>query len=79
MLLDSASQVTMIQRYPTNLENFNNKKGVIEGLGGKLTPGTGVHRFLTIDDRPLIKAKCLIASQFRKHSWTGRNRTSYNK
>lgn len=49
MLLDTGFQVTMIQGYPTNLENFKNKTGVIKRLEGKLTPGTWVHRFLTID------------------------------
>lgn len=38
MLLGAGAQVTMAQGYPTNSENFNNKKGLTEGLGGKLTP-----------------------------------------
>lgn len=59
-LLDTRSQVTIIQGHPTNLENLDNKTGLIKGLGGKLTPGTWVHRFLTIDNRLPIKAKCLI-------------------
>lgn len=33
---------------------------MIEGLGGKLTPGTWIYRFLTIDDRPPIKINCLL-------------------
>lgn len=33
MLLDTDSQVTVMQGYSTNLETFNNKKGLIEGLG----------------------------------------------
>lgn len=41
ILLDTGSQVTMIWGYPTHSENFNNKNGLIEGLGGKLTPGNG--------------------------------------
>lgn len=40
ILLNTGFQVTMIQGYPTNLENFKNKTGVIKRLGGKLTPGT---------------------------------------
>ena len=44
----------MVQGHPTNLGNPNNKAGLIEGLGGKLTSGTWVHRFLTIDDKCLM-------------------------
>lgn len=52
MLLDTGSQVAMIQGHPTNIENLKIKTGLTEGIRRKLTPGTWVHRSLTLDDRP---------------------------
>lgn len=40
MLLDTGSPVTMMKGYSTNLEIFNDRKGLIEGLGENLTPRT---------------------------------------
>lgn len=40
MLLDTGSQVTMMQGYSTYLEIFNDRKGLIDGLGENLTPRT---------------------------------------
>lgn len=65
MLLDIGSQVAMIQRYHTNLENLKNKTELTEGLGGKLTPGTWVYSFLTTDNRPGYMP---YRSQIRNHS-----------
>lgn len=45
MLWYTGYQVTMIQGKPIKTERLKNKIRSIEGLGGKLTPGTWVDRF----------------------------------